>query len=179
MRSFVAIRITDHNVINAIKDIQSEISADAKLVETKNLHFTLMFLGDIPNDTLSDITDAIKGIKFSQFDVSLIGCGAFPSARRAKAVWVGADMIGGARLIELAGMVKEALAPLGLSDDKTFKPHMTIFRMKKKAHNITDALKQHQKAHLGTQSVNSISLIKSVLTPEGPVYSDMVTVKAV
>ena len=44
MRVFVAIEITNNDIINSIKKFQEEINIDAKPVELANLHFTLQFL---------------------------------------------------------------------------------------------------------------------------------------
>jgi len=41
MRVFVAVEISNNNVIHAIKKIQNKINIDAKPVDSKNLHFTL------------------------------------------------------------------------------------------------------------------------------------------
>jgi len=46
MRTFVAVEITDAQVLESIKKLQSEIKISAKPVEIQNMHFTLMFLGN-------------------------------------------------------------------------------------------------------------------------------------
>ena len=47
MRTFVAIEISNKEVLDAIEKFQSQINIKAKAVEPRNLHFTLQFLGEI------------------------------------------------------------------------------------------------------------------------------------
>ena len=178
MRSFVAVQITDDSTIDAIKKIQSEIGTADRRVKPENLHFTLQFLGEVSENSLAAMVRAIESVKFSRFDVSLTGIGAFPSARRPRTVWAGTDDAGSSMLAGLADKVQEMFKPLGLSDGKPFRPHMTIFRIKKKTRDMTEELKRYGGTYLGTQSVGSISLMKSVLRPAGPVYSNLATVGA-
>ncbi len=84
-----------------------------------------------------------------------------------------------ATIVGLSGKVQEALEPLGLSPDKPFRPHLTIFRIKKKADDMTEELKRYEGVCLGTQRIESIRLKKSVLEPDGPTYSDLAVVGAV
>ncbi len=179
MRTFVAVQISDAGIIDWIGRIQSGIGAGHRHVRPENLHFTLQFLGEIPEDVLGKAVRAVEGIRFSGFDVSLRGIGAFPSARRPRAVWVGTDSAGGDMLVGLSGKVREALEPLGLSPDKPFRPHLTIFRIKKKTDNMTEEMKGYDGMCLGTQRIESIRLKKSVLGPDGPAYSDLAVVGAV
>ena len=176
VRSFVAVQITDDGIINSIRGIQSAIGASGRRVEPGNLHFTLQFLGEVSEDLLADVVQAIRSVRFSRFDVSLTGIGAFPSTRCPRTVWAGTDDAGGKMLTGLACNVRESLGSLGLTEDKPFRPHMTIFRIKKKAQDMTEELRRYEGVGIGTQSVGSISLMKSVLGPDGPVYSDLATV---
>ena len=43
MRTFVAIEVSDQNVLNSISHVQSELSIKAKPVELHNMHFTVQF----------------------------------------------------------------------------------------------------------------------------------------
>ena len=75
--------------------------------------------------------------------------------------------------------VENVLKPLGFTSDKPFKPHLTVFRIKKKIGDITEELKEKKILDFGTQSVTGIKLKKSELTPSGPNYSDLLEVKAI
>ena len=178
MRTFVAIEISNREVIESIKKIQTETKINAKPVEERNFHFTLQFLGEISEEMLGKITEALNSIEFSGFRVNLRGMGAFPKPKFPRVVWIGTDDVGGEMLVELSKKVVNALEPLGLRPDKPFKPHLTIFRIKKKIGDITKELERKQSIDFGNQEVTNIKLKKSELTSNGPIYSDLLEVKA-
>ena len=178
MRVFVAIEITNNDIINSIKKFQENVNIDAKPVELKNLHFTLQFLGEISEEITQKIIQSLKTIEFSSFDVNLKEIGAFPKPKFPRVVWIGTDENGGNMLIQLSKKVEKVLEPLGFFSDKPFKPHITVFRIKKKIGDISGELKNHKMVNFGIQKVSNIKLKKSVLTTSGPIYSDLVEVNA-
>ncbi len=179
MRTFVAIEISNNNIINSIKKFQTEININAKPVEPKNFHFTLQFLGEITEEISQKIIQVLKTINFSSFDVNLKGIGVFPKLKFPRIVWIGTDENGGNKLVNLAQKIEELLKPLGFSFDKAFKPHITVFRIKKKGEDITRQMEDNKNMTFGIQEVTGIKLKKSELTPNGPIYSDLEEIKAV
>jgi len=105
MRTFVAIEISNDNIINSIKKFQSEVNINAKPVEPKNFHFTLQFLGEISEEISQKIIQALRNIEFSSFNVNLKGVGAFPKSKFPRVIWVGTDNDGGNMLIQLSKKV--------------------------------------------------------------------------
>ena len=89
MRTFVAIEISDNNVINSIEKFQKELKINAKPVNSRNLHFTLQFLGEITEEISQKIIQILKTINFSSFDVNLKGIGVFPKLKFPRIVWIG------------------------------------------------------------------------------------------
>jgi len=178
MRIFVAIEITNNDIINSIKEFQENVNIDAKPVELKNLHFTLQFLGEISEEIAQKIIESLKTIEFSSFDVNLKEIGAFPKPKSPRVVWIGTDEVGGNMLIHLSKKVEKVLEPLGFFSDKPFKPHITVFRIKKKIGDISGELKSHKMINFGIQKVSNIKLKKSVLSTSGPIYSDLMEVNA-
>ena len=178
MRVFVSIEISNNEVINSIKKFQKIIEIDAKPTESKNLHFTLQFLGEVSEQIIDKIIQSLNTIEFSKFDISLKGIGAFPKLKSPKIIWVGTDKKSGKMMTELSKKVEKALEPLGFSSEKPFKPHITVFRIKKKIGDITKEMENHKNVNFGIQEIISIKLKKSELTLNGPVYSDLMEVKA-
>ncbi len=178
MRLFVAVEITDSGVINSIREFQENISIDARGVKLKNLHFTLQFLGEISGDITQKIIQSLQMIEFSSFKINLRGVGAFPKPESPRVVWIGTDKDGGDMLVELSRKVEKVLEPLGFFPDKPFKPHITVFRIKKKIGDITGELENYKTINFGIQGMSKIKLKKSELTPDGPVYSDLAEVDA-
>ena len=179
MRTFVAIEISNDDVKKSIKDFQNNLKINAKPVSLEQLHFTLQFLGEISEQQAQKVIESLKKIEFSEFAISLKGIGVFPKPKFPRVIWVGTDEKGGKNLIELAKKVETVLKPLGLVSDKPFKPHITIFRIKKKIVDITEDLNKQRVTDFGMQKISSIKLKKSELTSEGPIYSDLEEVIAV
>ncbi|MFB5631737.1 MAG: RNA 2',3'-cyclic phosphodiesterase [Nitrosopumilus sp.] len=179
MRTFVAIEISENDVKKSIKDFQNKLQINAKPINSDQLHFTLQFLGEITEEQIQKVIESLQTIEFSEFTINLKGVGAFPKPKFPRVIWVGTDEEGGKNLIELAKKVENVLKPLGLISDKPFKPHITIFRIKKKIGDITEDLNKQRVTDFGMQKIFSIKLKKSELTPEGPIYSDLEEVLAV
>ena len=179
MRTFVAIEISNNNVIDSIKKFQSKINIDAKPIEPSNFHFTLQFLGEVSEELTGKIIHALHTIEFSSFSVNLNGVGIFPKPKFPRIIWIGTDEYGGNMLIQLAKKVEKVLKPLELFSDKPFKPHITVFRIKKKIGDVTKELEEQKTIDFGKQIVSSIKLKKSELMPNGPIYSDLEEIKAI
>jgi len=179
MRTFVAIEISNGDIINSIKKFQSEININANPVDPKNCHFTLQFLGEISEEISQKIIQALRKIEFSSFSVNLKGVGAFPKPKFPRVIWIGTDNDGGNMLVQLSKKVEKVLEPLGFFSNKPFKPHITVFRIKKKIGDITKELDRQKSIDFGMQEVTNIKLKKSELTPNGPIYSDLEEIKAV
>lgn len=179
MRTFVAVEISNSDIINSIEKFQSKMSINAKAVEPKNLHFTLQFLGEISEEISKKIILDLRKIEFTSFKVNLKGVGAFPKPKFPRVIWIGTDDEGGNSLIKLSKEVQNVLEPLGFHQDKPFKPHMTVFRIKKKIGDITEELEKQKTLNFGIQEVSSLKFKKSELTPNGPIYSDVTEIKCI
>ncbi|MDO8610053.1 MAG: RNA 2',3'-cyclic phosphodiesterase [bacterium] len=178
MRAFVAIEIYSNEIINLISKFQSEININAKPVEPHNLHFTLQFLGDISQDMAEKVMISLNSVKFSSFMVNFKGIGVFPKLKFPRIVWIGTDENGGKSLVELSKKVENVLTPLGFSVDKPFKPHITVFRIKNKIGDISKELDKFKSIDFGTQEITGFKLKQSVLSSKGPVYSNLMEIKA-
>jgi len=79
MRTFVAIEVSDKDVLNSIHKIQTELNIKAKPVELHNMHFTVQFLGEVSEEMIGKISDALNSIEFSAFSITLRALEVFPS----------------------------------------------------------------------------------------------------
>jgi 2'-5' RNA ligase len=178
MRTFVAAEIQNDEVLNSIAKLQSDLKIKARPVSKENMHFTLLFLGEIAGEIAPKIMEALESITFSPIQVSFGGVGAFPDPRFPRVIWIGVDETASQNLIKLATQVEEKLGPLGFKSDKPFKPHLTIFRIKNRIDDISKELDKLKTIQLGHDTISELKFKKSILTPSGPIYSDLQVVKA-
>jgi len=178
MRTFVAAEINNTEVLNSIQKVQSDLDLGAKPVALNNMHFTMLFLGEISEKISFKVQDALNSIQFEEFNVKFQGIGAFPNTRSPRVVWIGTDEQGGRQLCELASAVEDTLSPLGFHSDKPFRSHVTIFRIKNKIGNISVKLEGLSSTEFGVQKISEIKLKKSVLTSTGPNYTDLQVIRA-
>ena len=176
MRAFVAIEVNNKDVLNSIYKIQAELNIKAKPVELHNMHFTVQFLGEVSEEMVGKISDALSSIEFSTFSISFASVGVFPKPNFPRVIWIGTND-GVSELEKLAEMIRSKLSQLGFNPDKKFKPHVTIFRVKNKIEGISSKLEKFSSYYFGKQTVSEIKLKKSELTPNGPIYTDLLVVK--
>ena len=176
MRVFVAIEVSNKDVLNSIHKIQTELNIKAKPVELHNMHFTVQFLGEVSEEMVGKISDALNSIEFSAFSISFASIGVFPKPNSPRVIWIGTDD-GVNELEKLAEMIRSNLSHLGFSPDKKFKPHVTIFRVKNKIEDLSSKLEKFSSYSFGKQLVSEIKLKKSELTQNGPIYTDLLVVK--
>ena len=178
MRVFVAVEISNDRILKNIETFQKNVQIDAKPTKIDQIHFTLKFLGEIDEIRCEQVKDTIKKISFSSFDLLLKGVGGFPNLKNPRVIWIRIDENGVEKLTALANEIGMKLTSLGFEDDKKFKPHLTIFRVKKKINDISVMMKNYQTIDFGTQTVSKIKVKRSVLSPKGPEYSDLLEVNA-
>ena len=176
MRAFVAIEVSNKDVLNSIQKIQTELNIKAKPVELHNMHFTVQFLGEVSEDVARKISAALNSIEFSAFSISFASIGVFPNSNSPRVIWIGIND-GINELEKLAEMIRLKLSQIGFSPDKKFKPHVTIFRVKNKIEDLSSKLEKFSSCSFGKQLVSEIKLKKSELTSIGPIYTDLLVVK--
>ncbi len=167
MRCFIAVDVPEE-LKKKIAGIQQEFASfDTKLVEKKNLHFTLKFLGEINENSIKDIAQSIAGLtkNTKPFNIQLSGMGAFPSLSYIRVIWIG---VLSDDFISLHKNVSRLLP--GKPEKVT--PHLTITRVRSPRGKdiIAKIVKKYENESFGTMPVDKITLKKSTLTPKGPVY---------
>jgi 2'-5' RNA ligase len=167
--------------LKAIEDY-ARANADrgaVKWVEPGNFHITYAFLGDLGQSAaaaaVKGIEAGIEGVK--AFRISSGGFGVFPSSRRPSVLWVGIDE-GAAELRGLAGKLVEGLAAAGLIFENRFEPHVTIGRVKGSLpENFIRRAADFTQAKKAVSALSSVELMESVLTPAGPEYRQVRSIK--
>ena len=75
MRVFIAVEISNEEILEKIQTFQKNLKINAKPTRVDQIHFTLQFLGEIDDVKCQKIKDLLNKISFSQFDVSLKNVG--------------------------------------------------------------------------------------------------------
>jgi 2'-5' RNA ligase len=178
MRTFVAAEVDNDQVLNSIAKLQSDFDIKARPVDKQNMHFTLLFLGEVSEEIAEKVKKELSTISFKPIEVKFTHVGAFPDAKFPRVIWVGTDEESGKQLVSLASQVEQKLVPIGFKSDKPFKPHLTIFRIKNRVDDISKKLEKFKTVNLGTDIISELKFKQSVLTPQGPIYSDLLVVNA-
>lgn len=158
--------------------LQRELAAtgaDLKLVERQNLHFTLKFLGEISEAQAKDADGRLKALRLTGGEVSVAGVGAFPSPRRPNVVWVGVANEDAERVKAIAEAVIKALEGIGERDSRPFQAHLTLARVRsfRNGGELSSLIETNADRVFGKVRLSSFTLKSSLLTPKGPVYSDV------
>ena len=110
MRSFVSVDVSIKDSINELQNriiMEEDWKTDQiRPVEAQNLHFTIIFLGEIPSETTDILKSQLSGLVFQPFNVIYKGLGVFPSIANPRIVWMGTDVEGGEKLINLYQKVR-------------------------------------------------------------------------
>jgi len=183
IRSFVAVDMDQQNLVSRLIEAQrslQNLGADLKLVEPENIHATIRFLGEVPSTTIELVKEQMNQVKFEPFDAEFAGLGAFPNLRRINVVWVGMRK-GHEEISKIFDQLEPRLRQIGfVPDRKGFSPHVTIARVKtgRMKEELSRFVDQMRDTPFGVIHVEEVRLKKSVLTPKGPIYSTIHSVRA-
>ena len=177
MRLFLAINFAPE-VRRAVADAAAPLRAVApnlSWVREPQLHLTVKFLGEQPEDMASRIAEAIRkvGSRNRVVDAEIGGIGAFPNFRRPRVVWIGVTPE--PKLELLHHDIESACESLGLPlDGKPFRPHLTLARVKPRGAD-TDTLRNlareaKQISYVEEVVISSIDLMQSDLTTAAARY---------
>src|SRR5216683_6558699 len=100
---------------------------EARWMRPESLHITVKFIGEQPPERVEAITERLRRLESSAFEIRAGGYGFFPTAKAPRVFWIGIHA--GQQLAELAGSVDVAVAELGIPrEDRPFSPHLTLAR---------------------------------------------------
>lgn len=176
MRSFIAILLSE-DTRKGLAQTSKKLKltgADVKWVEKENFHITLCFLGDIDSRTCKAIITGMSEItpSLDPFTVSLYGINAFPNLKRPRVIWAGIRQ-GKKEITEVHRRILPVIRPLGFAEEKKFAPHVTIGRVRSQEKLDRLAPAAESVHELGEELIQGVSLMESILTPKGPVYSEL------
>jgi len=169
MRLFVAID-PPPLVLDQLQPVIDTLPA-GRPAKRDQLHLTLFFIGEVPNEELDGITQALQEISLPAFPLRLEGVGCFPNPTRPRILWAGLSFP--PSLQNLKNEIDHRLQSLGFAPDKkAFHPHVTLARIKKPGvTGIPKFLQDHKSFQSEEFSVQNFYLYSSNLTPKGAFYT--------
>ncbi len=186
LRCFIAIELPEE-IKAGLSRLQAQLKPSQLPVKWANpysIHLTLKFLGNVNVDMMSQITEAMgeaaPGV--SPFHLEIKGLGVFPNLRRVQVVWVGisGDL---EKLLQLQKGIESALARLGFAPEaRAFTPHLTLARVREQAsaeerQKLGELIASTKFEAEYTFPVEAVSLMRSQLTREGAIYSQISSVE--
>jgi 2'-5' RNA ligase len=158
-----------------VEEELKQTGADIKLVERENLHFTVKFLGEIPDDLVDEVDRRISPLALQRMEVDVRGLGAFPDAKRPRVVWAGVSHQDIGPVSKSGQRVIDALEGVGESDERGFHPHITVARVRSPRNHeaLVAFLRDCSTKDFGRTAITALKLKSSSLTPNGPTYRDV------
>lgn len=168
LRLFVALDLTE-DVRQRLAGLAGGVPG-ARWTEPENLHLTLRFIGEVPEDQAMDIDAALAEVRAPAFPLVLDGVGVYGSARRARVLWAGVER--SEALAHLQAKVESALVRCGLpAEERKFSPHVTLARLKDAPpERIGRFLSDRGLFRAGPMAVEHVTLYRSHLGNGGAVY---------
>ncbi len=186
IRSFLAIELPDEvksALVVATDRLREAGVRGLRIVRPDNVHLTLRFLGDIRRSAIGPICDAVSRVarRHRPFSVELGEAGLFPPRGAPRVFWVGlaGDLDS---LTSFHRDVEDSLGELGFERDRRgFRPHLTVARIrnsspKEDRDSLLEAVRSAGPIQ-GRIDVDAVHLIRSTLTPEGPIYERIASIR--
>lgn len=144
--------------------------AAARWSNPAQLHLTIRFLGDNPEEELPRVRAALEAVTPPRFQLEVRGVGVFPKHRRpARVLWAG--VAPQEPLVALKAEIDRALGPDPEAADRGFSPHLTLARFRD---NPGKALAGYLERHAAFASpawpVEAFHLYRSHLGAQGAVH---------
>ncbi len=178
IRSFIAFDINNEAVLQKFSEAQRSLvdsDADLKIVEPRNIHITMRFLGDISSSMIDSIQEGMRKVSFTAFDCEIKGLGVFPDLRHPRVVWAGMRK-GSNELKSVSAQLEPQLRQLGFqADARGFSAHLTLARVRtgRNRLELVRCIQDMVDYEFGVVRADCLRLKRSVLTPKGPIYSTL------
>jgi len=174
-RLFVAIDLPE-STKQFLVDLDPNIRG-VRWTDATQVHLTLSFFGDVPEDVDLALREKLSAIQFGAFFLPITGAGTFPPKGPPKIIWIGVGR-GHPHLFQVHKRVQEAALAAGIEPElRPWHPHITIARCRDVApQSIRKFLQSNVDLDAGMIRVEAFHLYSSKLTPAGPIHTSELTV---
>lgn len=177
-RLFIAIGLPPpaRDVLAAVQRELATSGADVTWSRPENIHLTLKFLGDTPDNAIRQLALTLNAVarQGAAHLCRLGNVGAFPNSNRPRVLWVGLDEPTG-ELVALQQRIDEATADLAGADPRPFTPHLTLGRTRSTRHadRLAALLDGYELTSSLDIPISEVLLMSSVLGRGGPAYTTL------
>ena len=166
VRAFIGVVLTE-DIKRYVMKVQNQLKPlpmEAKLVEPKNLHISLSFLGEIEGAKIVDIASKLDDVakEYENFEIFLGDISLIPNENFVRVIVL--DV----KSEKLESLRKEVVTRVG---GDSHPAHLTLARVKVIS-DKTKFVEQIRKisSEVISTKVGSLDLVVSLLQPSGPVY---------
>ncbi len=166
------------------KKLKTNLPSDAiRWTPIEQIHLTLRFLGYVTSQAVEQVVTAMDGAATSvgSFLLHYDGLGCFPRIRDPRVIWAGLKTDTN-NLVDLHQKLNAATQAIGQTpEDRPFKAHLTIARVKNLERKFIPALEagldSTEFSGPGEWLVKEVLLMQSHLSPKGARYEALHTVQ--
>ncbi|MEL7589141.1 MAG: RNA 2',3'-cyclic phosphodiesterase [Prolixibacteraceae bacterium] len=174
-RIFLAIKINpEPELLDVFDLLRDELSGgQIKWADEEQLHVTLKFFGETPDNKITEIVDVVKDCcaQHSSFSFDICSPGYFRKRQEPSVVFLQSAKT--EALVVLQADLDNRFTGLGVpKEERAFKPHLTLGRVKS-VHDTAlfyDLMKQFPHRPVQTIPASDLTLFESRLKPSGPEY---------
>jgi len=175
MRLFIAIELPDETrlALSAIQRDLRQVTNTARWTAPESIHITLKFLGEVPENRIDKIDEAVTGLTWKPLTISVRGVGFFPGTRSPRVFWAGMEA---PSIQALAEELDSRLERVGFEKEKRgFRPHITLARARDTRMDsaLVAAAARYQEHEFGSFTVDRMFLFKSTLKSSGAVHEKL------
>ncbi len=175
-RLFAAIKVNPDNDLSGIyEDLRSSLRNEKiKWVDEKNIHITLKFFGETPENQIDLICETLEDIAYNHqpLHLKLQNIGIFGSKYNPRVIWLGMEK--NPAIESFAGDVIQNLDKAGFPHDgQNFRAHLTVGRIKfiNDKRNFQQAINRFKDVFIQSVQVGEFVLYESILRSSGPEYT--------
>jgi 2'-5' RNA ligase len=189
MRLFIALDLDDtirEKIVRFMEGVRG-FAPEARWVRPQSLHITLKFVGQWPDEKLTQMQEVLQNVISKRFDLTVGDYGFFPTAKAPRVFWIGIQA--GSQLSALACSIDAQTASLGVArEEHRFSPHLTLARRAGRSGSprknrgdhpnqafahLQEKLAAMSKLDFGSMTARKFLLYQSEPSPGGSRYSKL------
>lgn len=173
-RLFIGVGISANQEVLEFHQKLKNSFAESRIswVIPENMHITLNFLGDTPDEKIPQIIESLEkaGDSSQRFNTMIKSFGIFGTSGKPKVFWLGAD-----HEVEWYSLYNSILKSLPMDEkEEKFNAHLTLARVKyfnNDSKALMSYIENYKAKAFQEVNVHQFQLYQSILLPTGPRYS--------